>query len=460
MDIFKLDDGELVRRVLAGDKDFFAALIERYADALTWLALVNVRNAQDAQDIVQEAFFAAFCNLRRLAEPERFGAWIKGTVLNMARKTVDRRARTERFLSRLPHPPLAPTPADEFANKETLRHVVAALDALDEPHREVVVLHYLHGMKLKHIAEMVSRPLGTVKRMIFEARGSMKEELISMAREQFSEYSLSEEHRKRLAMIPKFPQREPKISVTPVAEEATEIQAVASYGNFPPLSPGAEACYADYDYPDRELTTVSHVFVEGPLEVQGEQAVRFNSVSFTGEGKPEWTWRPYYRIRENEVLYCAKEYGSPDSGTSLLTPDHPDWNEPQPRPENLRIVPGSRTEPSGDWGGFVVDADLWQVQIDDQTFACVRRLGGGALWDVDWSEAPVTFCATEQYFLEDGRMLLWRRYNGLRWSEQNPGRAKDAPSTYERLAEAGVPSIEVFGETYYLYYDQIPDYAL
>ena len=68
--------------------------------------------------------------------------------------------------------------------------------------------------------------------------------------------------------------------------------------------------------------------------------------------------------------------------------------------------------------------------------------------------------STEEYFLGDGRLVLWRRYNGEKWSERDPERDENARGTYERLAEARAPAIEVFGEQYFLWYDQIPDYAL
>jgi len=295
--------------------------------------------------------------------------------------------------------------------------------------------------------------------MLAEARHVLRKELIEMAREEFTDYQLTEEQRARLARIATFPQVEPKISITRLDEDAPRIRALAAHGSFVPLRPGAEACYADYDHPGGKLVTVSHGRAEGPVDVNGKPAVRVDGLGFGGDGKVEWTWRPYYHLEGDTVLYCAKQCGHPDEGLPLVTPSHPDWKEPQPRPEPLALEPGSGNEPDGDRFGLLVDASLFEVKIGRRVFRCVRRIGGGARWKVDWSETPVTFCATEEFYLDDGRLLLWRRYNGLKWSEKDPHRRNDQPGTYERLAENGVPVLDVFGDVYYLWYDQIPDYA-
>ena len=59
----------------------------------------------------------------------------------------------------------------------------------------------------------------------------------------------------------------------------------------------------------------------------------------------------------------------------------------------------------------------------------------------------------------DGRLLLWRRYNGAWWSRANPANDGKDHRTFEALVEAGVPELAAFGESYRLFYDQLPDYA-
>ncbi len=208
----------------------------------------------------------------------------------------------------------------------------------------------------------------------------------------------------------------------------------------------------------RDRTTV-----EATVTVEGEECLRIDDVTFDADGKFDGGWRPHYRlIDENTVLYCAKQWsmsGKPVEAAPLLTPNHPDWGESQPHPESLLLRPGQVAPPDGDWNGNVVDEGLCKVKIGRRTFECVRRVGGGGVEEFEWSDGPVPDVATEEYFLPDGRLLLWRRYNGMAWSRKNPRRAKSR-GAYELLVEAGLPELEVFDQVYRLWYDQIPEYAL
>ena len=76
-----------------------------------------------------------------------------------------------------------------------------------------------------------------------------------------------------------------------------------------------------------------------------------------------------------------------------------------------------------------------------------------------WADGPLPWGATEELLLPDGRLLLWRRYNGAWWSRRNPAQDGKDGRTFEALADAGVPELRVFGESYRLFYDQLPDYA-
>jgi len=457
-----VSDEELVSCVLAGEGRAYVTLVTRYTNVLSSIAFLKVRNVEDVRDIVQETFVIAYCNLDQLDAPGNFGAWIRGIVLNRCRKVLDKRTRTHRFLERLPHKVEIPDPLGKLAVKENARQVLRALDTLDDLRREVVMLYYFQDLKVDGIARLVNRPAGTVKRILAEARGKLREELIDMAREEFREYHLTEEQRKRLEMIPVFPREEPKVTTIRLPDSAAKITALAPCGNFPALRVGAESVYAEYNYPSRKLGTVSHVKVEGPFDVHGKPALRYDNLDFTGEGKVGWIWRPYYYVEDGTVLYCAKQQSSGlDSSLPLVTPDLADWCEPQPEPESLEIVPGAIKEPSGDQSGYVVDTNLWEVRIGKRSFQCLRRTTGGDKTSVEFSDTPVSYAAPEEFFLPDGRLLLWRRYNGLGWSMQmNPRRKIDDWGTYEKLAESGAPMLELFGEKYYLWYDQIPDYAI
>src|SRR5436309_1913383 len=88
-------DGDLVRRVLAGDTGAYAALVARYRDRLGRYAVHMLGDRQDAEEALQDAFVRAYRSLARCDDPERFGAWLYGILVNRCRTTGGRAARPE-----------------------------------------------------------------------------------------------------------------------------------------------------------------------------------------------------------------------------------------------------------------------------------------------------------------------------------------------------------------------------
>jgi RNA polymerase sigma-70 factor (ECF subfamily) len=447
------DDTTLVRRILDGDD--FVVLVEKYADLLTSIARVRLRHREDARDVVQQAFFEAYRGLPTLREPEKLGGWLRGIVVNLSSRVARRRRREEERATRIAAPGVAPDPGDASVRRENAERIADVLGRLDELHREVVVLHHVEGLKVREVAELVGRPAGSVKRLLFEARDRLREELIEMAREDFTEYRLTDEQRERLARIPAFPRREPVIETTPLGEPAPEVLAVAPSAVFPALARGAETGVATYDHPGGKLTSISHVRVEGPVEVGEGAALRYDHVDFGPDRTVTWSWAPHYRVDGESATYCAKSYAAPGEPNPLILPDDEDWGEEAPRTVSLRLVPGTATEPS-----LRIDENLWSVKIGRRTHRCLRMLTGGPARTVDWSEVPVTGVALEEFLLPDGRLILFRRYNGTEWTAANPDRSAHPSGWIETLAAAGLPEIELFGHHYRLWYDQVPEFAL
>src|SRR5574341_384583 len=78
-------DATLVRRVLDGEVETYAALVARYRDRLGRYALHRLGNRADAEDAVQETLVRAYRGLERCAAPERFGAWVFQILVNRCR---------------------------------------------------------------------------------------------------------------------------------------------------------------------------------------------------------------------------------------------------------------------------------------------------------------------------------------------------------------------------------------
>src|SRR5256712_8914820 len=97
-------DAALVRRVQTGDTGAYADLVARYRDRLGRYALHMLGNREDAEEVLQDAFVRAYRSLACCDDPERFGAWLYGILVNRCRTAGARAARRAR---RFVHDPAA-----------------------------------------------------------------------------------------------------------------------------------------------------------------------------------------------------------------------------------------------------------------------------------------------------------------------------------------------------------------
>jgi len=86
------DDGADVRRVLAGDVDAYAALVDRYYDRCARYAVRMLGNRDDAEDALQATFLRAYRALNRYQDRDRFSAWLYRILVNQCRSVAARRA--------------------------------------------------------------------------------------------------------------------------------------------------------------------------------------------------------------------------------------------------------------------------------------------------------------------------------------------------------------------------------
>lgn len=163
-------DEALLLRVRAGDERAFRELFARYAPVAHALAFRLVRQAQVAEEIVQEAFLAVW------RTPERFDpargsvrSWLMGTVHHRAVDAVRReqaqRRRADQAAALVPR--VAEDPTDDVLSALDLprerRLVQKALARLPDEQRDVIKRMYFDGMSQSQIAERTGLPLGTVK---------------------------------------------------------------------------------------------------------------------------------------------------------------------------------------------------------------------------------------------------------------------------------------------------------
>ncbi len=185
-----VDDHSLVAATLSGDVESFGILVRRYQDRLYPTLLRLTGCAEDARDLLQDAFLRAYEKLGRFHGDSSFYTWVYRIAVNLT--LSDRRKKRLPIRSTLdPHDghepssdPLLTEPSRsmEIAERDALVH--AALQALGPDHRAVVVMKDLDGLHYEEIAEILEIPVGTVRSRLHRARAELRERLACLVEEQ------------------------------------------------------------------------------------------------------------------------------------------------------------------------------------------------------------------------------------------------------------------------------------
>jgi RNA polymerase sigma-70 factor, ECF subfamily len=167
-DLVHLSDEALVALVARGEEDALAALYDRFGPTAYGLALRVVRDAELAEDVVQEAFLSLWRTAGRFVpERARAGTWLLTLV---HRRAVDLVRREER--RRAEPIETAPEAADAAAEEAPWlqlerERVRAALASLPDAQREAIELAYYGGFTQAELADRLGQPLGTIKSRMF-----------------------------------------------------------------------------------------------------------------------------------------------------------------------------------------------------------------------------------------------------------------------------------------------------
>jgi len=184
----KSDEAELVRRALARDGSAFRAIMQTHNRKLYRIARSIVRNDSEAEDVVQEAYVRAFSHLESFRGDSTLATWLARIVMNEAlgrvrkqRPTVDLETieahRPEAEIIQFPRIGNSDDPERTMAQRQILRLVEQATDALPEVYRTVFVTRVIEGMSVEETAELLGVRVETVKTRLHRARRLVREQL-------------------------------------------------------------------------------------------------------------------------------------------------------------------------------------------------------------------------------------------------------------------------------------------
>ena len=169
-----------VSRVLAGDLSAFEELVAAYEKQVYNLALRMTDNAQDAEDMAQEAFLKAYRCLPQFRGESKFSVWLYRIVSNVCLDFLrGQKRRSAASLSvededgeeqQLDLPDESSAPELLLERKLTREAVQRGLQSLGEDQRQILLLREIQGLSYEEIGLALHLEPGTVKSRIFRAR--------------------------------------------------------------------------------------------------------------------------------------------------------------------------------------------------------------------------------------------------------------------------------------------------
>ena len=174
-----------MKRKTPGADETFARIVREHRRAVFAVAYGKLRNAHDAEDVMQDVFVEAFRNVHRLKKPERIRSWLyKAAVYRCndhMRKSMRREAREQTYASDLSSNP------GHDAELETERRnaILGTVNTLPEKYRMLVMLKYFARLSYDEISGMTGLPKTTIdgrlrlaKKKLRDKLGETKKELI------------------------------------------------------------------------------------------------------------------------------------------------------------------------------------------------------------------------------------------------------------------------------------------
>lgn len=177
-------DEDVIRQVLQGHTAMFELLMRRYNERVYRAARAIVRDEQEAEDVMQQAYVNAFQHLAQFAGAARFSTWLTRIAINESLARVRRRGRyetfddersnVEPFMSRN-----VPEDPERQAFRGELRSLLEwAIDTLPDGMREVFVLRDVEGMSTSEVAESLDVSDDVVKTRLSRGRAALRRVLM------------------------------------------------------------------------------------------------------------------------------------------------------------------------------------------------------------------------------------------------------------------------------------------
>ncbi|HDQ26445.1 MAG TPA: sigma-70 family RNA polymerase sigma factor [bacterium] len=182
-------DKKLIKKALEGDNRSFDSLITAYRGRIISVCLKYMRNREEALDMAQEVFCAAYKSLKSFKFEAKFSTWLYRIAVNLCINRLDALKRRKYFATESISGEGSPgsrvveirdkrRPADEELEAAEVRDIIKKeATGFREPDRSIIIMRDLEGLEYEEISEVLKIPLGSIKSKLSRARERLKTRL-------------------------------------------------------------------------------------------------------------------------------------------------------------------------------------------------------------------------------------------------------------------------------------------
>jgi RNA polymerase sigma factor (sigma-70 family) len=177
-------DEEIIKKILTGHAVWFEILIRRYNSSLYKIARGYGFNQQDAEDLIQDAHFTAYTQLKKLEHPDSYKTWISKILINNCiyklahgyfkyeyPKVIDERDRPIHLKEK------KDSTEDIIANRELSLIIENCLQSIPIIYKSVFILREIEGFNVAETSEILGISHNNVKVRLSRARQLLKKEI-------------------------------------------------------------------------------------------------------------------------------------------------------------------------------------------------------------------------------------------------------------------------------------------
>ena len=420
----------------------FESLLEKERISIERYVRFRLADRNEAEDVLQEVYLAAFRKFRDLKKKESFKAW----VISIARNKVNDHFRKKAARFEIPIDQLKETEISDTRHGFSAVHTVReTLSLLGDQDKQIIYLFYWKEMPQAEIAKRLNIPVGTVKSRLHTARNNFRDH-----------YPYHYSSMKGADTMKKLPEYLPEYRIEADAREPFDVKWEELMGWFLVPKLGEKISWGMYDIPSRKCDHIYDMEVTGKAKVHGIEGVELTAREADYSNKEEVINRTFVaQLTDTHCRYLATLRTDGDVRNYITFLDGEEFMEcwgfgedncgNETNLSRKGDITRKGSEVTSVPKDFLLDiVGRYAVTIGGKTYDTV------CVMDIETYNCGVV---SEQFLDRNGRTILWRRYNrddwaidryGKPWSEQLPDN--------DRLT--------VNGTTYVQWYDCITDYIL